>query len=88
VWSALARRRFREIRDYVELDKPEPAARLATRLVAITEALKIHPHVGRLGSNPEIRELVVAGTPYILVYRVQKWRVIISTILHAAQRRR
>jgi toxin ParE1/3/4 len=86
-WSALARARLREIRTYVALDKPEAAERLAIRIVAMVEALGNHPHLGRVGAEPGIRELVIGGTPYVILYRVQGHRVTISTIWHGAQRR-
>jgi plasmid stabilization system protein ParE len=41
--------------------------------------------LGRFGSVEETRELVVAGTPYIVVYRVTR-RVEILRIRHGAQR--
>ena len=87
VWSALARTRLREIRDYIARDKPEAAERLAMRIVVMVEALRNHPYLGRAGAEPGIRELVIASTPYIILYRVQGQRVIISTIWHGAQRR-
>ena len=87
VWSALARTRLREIRDYVARDKPQAAERLAMRIVAMVEALRNHPYLGRVGAEPGIRELVIASTPYLILYRVQGERVIISTIWHGAQRR-
>lgn len=86
VWSALARTRLREIRAYVAQDKPEAAERLAIRIVAMVETLRNHPHLGRIGAEPGIRELVIAGTPYIVLYRVQGRRVVVSTIWHAKQR--
>lgn len=86
VWSALARTRLREIRAYVAQDKPEAAQRLAIRIVAVIEALRDHPYLGRVGSEAGVRELVIGGTPYIVLYRVQGRRVIISTIWHAARR--
>ena len=87
VWSPLARARLREIHAYVALDNPEAAERLATRLVAMVEALKIHPYLGRAGVEPGIRELVIGGTPYIVLYRVRGKRVMILTIQHGAQRK-
>jgi toxin ParE1/3/4 len=85
VWSALARTRLQGIRAYVARDKPEAAERLAMRIVAIVEALRNHPHLGHVGAEPGIRELVIGGTPYIVLYRVQGERVTVSTIWHAAQ---
>lgn len=87
VWSPLARARLMEIRAFVALDKPEAAERLAMRIVAVVEALRNHPHLGRAGAEPGIRELVIGGTPYVLFYRVRGQRVIISTIWHGAQQR-
>jgi toxin ParE1/3/4 len=71
----------------VALDKPEAAERLAMRIVAVVEALRSYPHLGRAGAEPGIRELIIGGTPYIVLYRVQGRRVIISTIWHGAQKR-
>jgi toxin ParE1/3/4 len=87
VWSLLARTRLQEIRAYVALDKPEAAARLATRIVAVVEALREHPYLGRAGAEPGIRELVIGGTPYIVAYRIEEERVTISTIWHGAMRK-
>jgi toxin ParE1/3/4 len=87
VWSALTRTRLREIRPYVARDKPEAAERLAIRIVIVVEALRNYPYLGRAGVEPGIRELVIGGTPYIVLYRVQGGRVLISTIWHGAQRR-
>src|SRR6267143_755627 len=64
----LAEARLREIRAYIALDKPDAVGRTATRIVAIVEALRSHPHLGRTGAEPGVRELVVGGTPYIVVY--------------------
>jgi toxin ParE1/3/4 len=85
VWSPVARARLREIRAFVALDKPEAATRLVTRIVALVEVLRQHPYVGRAGAEPGVRELVVGGTPYIILYRVRGNQVIISTVWHGAQ---
>ena len=87
VWSPLARARLQEIRAYVARDKSEAAERLATRIVAVVEALRTHPYLGRAGAEPGIRELVIGRTPYTILYRVQGQRITISTIWHAAQKK-
>jgi len=87
VWSPLARARLREIREYVARDKPEAAERLAVRIVALVEALRTHPHLGRIGAEPATRELVIGSTPYIVMSRVESNTVVISTIWHGAQRK-
>jgi toxin ParE1/3/4 len=85
VWSPLALPWLLEFRAYVALDKPDAAEHLATRTVAVVEALRSHPYLGRAGAEPGIRESVIGGTPYIVLYRVRSKRVVISTIWHGAQ---
>ena len=85
VWSPLALARLREIRAYVAKDKPDAAARLATRIVSLVEALREHPFLGRIGAKQSIRELVIGGTPYVVLYEIQARSVIISTIWHGKQ---
>ncbi len=87
-WSRLALRRLREIHDYVARDKPEAAENLTTRILTIVEALSNYPHLGRVGVRHDIRELVVGGTPYIIVYRLQRSRIVINTVLHGVRRRK
>jgi toxin ParE1/3/4 len=87
VWSPLSRARLQEIRAYVSKDKPAAAERLAIRIVAVVEALRKHPYLGRAGTEPGIRELIIGGAPYVVVYRVHRKKVKILTIWHAAQRK-
>jgi toxin ParE1/3/4 len=69
------------------MDKPGAAERLAMRIVALVEALRNHPFLGRAGAETGTRELIIGGTPYIVIYRVRGKRVTIVTIWHAAQRK-
>jgi toxin ParE1/3/4 len=87
VWSPLAVARLREIRAYVALDKPAAAEILAVRITTIVESLKSYPYLGRSGAEPGVRELVIGGTPYIVLYRVRGKRIVITTIYHGAQSR-
>jgi addiction module RelE/StbE family toxin len=85
VWSPLALARLQEIRAFIALDKPEAAEHAATRIVSVVEALRIHPYLGRVGPELGIRELIIGGTPYSILYRIRGNRIIISTISHASQ---
>jgi len=56
---------------------------LTTRIVAVVEALRDHPYLGRAGAEPGVRELPIGGTPYIVLYRVVRGkRVTAKTIWH------
>ena len=87
IWSPLARARLDEIRAYIALERPAAAERLATRIMAAVEVLRDHPYLGRSGAEPGIRELVIGGTPYLVLYRVRGKRVTINTNWHGAQRK-
>jgi len=48
--------------------------------------LKKNPALGRAGRVAGTRELVVAGTPYVVPYRVRGEAVEILRVFHAARR--
>ena len=85
IWSETAIANLIEIRQYIERDQPAAARRIAQRIVTSVELLADHPHLGRPGREPETRELIVAGTPYIIPYRIHRDRLAILAVLHSAQ---
>ena len=48
--------------------------------------LAAHPRLGRLARVAGTRDLVVTGTPYVVVYRLDPGWVVILRVLHGAQR--
>jgi toxin ParE1/3/4 len=87
IWSEAAIGNLVEIRQFIEKDQPAAARRMAQRILASVERLANHPHLGRPGREPETRELIVAGTPYIIPYRIHRNRLAILAVLHGAQDR-
>lgn len=87
IWSPLALARLQEIRAFTAQDNPGAAERLTTRLVSVVQALVEYPLLGRPGADPETRELIVGGTPYIILYQVKGKLVLIRTVWHTAQKR-
>lgn len=87
VWSETAIANLSEIREYVEQDQPAAARRLARRILISVERLAKHPNLGRHGRELDTRELVIAGTAYIVPYRVRRDSLEIIAVLHAAQDR-
>ena len=71
---------------YIATDDPEAAARTVERIRRAVEHLAAHPEIGRPGRVSRTRELVVAGTPYIIPYRVKRGSVEILRVFHAARR--
>ena len=86
VWSRLAVRHLTNVRDYIAQDSPESAAEIAKKLLEAVELLVELPNLGRQGRIAGTRELVVAGTPYIIPYRIHRNRVELIAVFHGRQR--
>jgi plasmid stabilization system protein ParE len=84
-WAPEARRQIHEIWHYIALDDPRAADRMLTRLVTAVERLIHFAHLGKPGREGS-RELVVAGTHFVVIYRVLGEEIKIGTVLHGAQR--
>jgi plasmid stabilization system protein ParE len=84
-WAPEARRQADEIWHYIALDDPGAADHMVTRLVAAVEKLAHFPHLGRPGREGS-RELVVVGTHFVVVFRVEGEEIKIGTVVHGAQR--
>jgi addiction module RelE/StbE family toxin len=85
VWQPRAARHLEAIRDYLRQYNPGAVAATAAKIVKSMRAISAHPQIGKAGRHPHTRELAVAGTPYIVVYRVRDVAVIILAVLHGAQ---
>lgn len=85
IWSVAAIDDRHAIVDFIADDSPRAAAALDLELANRTDALEIHPMIGRPGRLPQSRELVLIGTPYVIVYSVSETGITILRILHAAQ---
>ncbi|MGA8402255.1 MAG: type II toxin-antitoxin system RelE/ParE family toxin [Stellaceae bacterium] len=79
-------RRLEDINERIAADNPAAAARMIARIRDAVNRLARFPASGSPGRVAGTRELVIAGTPYIVPYRVTGDAVQIITILHGAQR--
>lgn len=87
VWTAKAVAHLAEIRRFIAADKPDAAARTAARILQAVELLAAHPHLGHPGRQPNTREIIVPGTPYLIAYRMCAERLQILAVLHGARKR-
>jgi toxin ParE1/3/4 len=85
-WLRRALENLDEEAEYIARDDPYTAARMVERIGSSVERLKTHPALGRPGRVPGTRELVIAGTPYVLPYRVRGETVEILRVFHGARR--
>jgi toxin ParE1/3/4 len=73
--------------DHIALDNPRAAIEQGDRIMDQVDNLFDHPEIGRVGRVFGTRELVINGTPFILVYRYkpQAQRVELIRLLHGSQ---
>jgi len=84
-WHRKARQDLRHLRAYIAEGNPQAAASVARSILQAVERLPEHPAIGRPGRVMGTRELVVAGTPYLVPYRVMGDVIVILRVLHGAQ---
>lgn len=85
-WTRPALRDLGEAGEYIARDNPPAAERMAERVREAVEYLLERPNLGRPGRVSETRELVVSGTPFIVVYMVRGAAVQVLRLLHHARK--
>ena len=82
-----ARHDLRRITTFIALDNPTAARAVVERILERCADLLDFPQQGRPAERGR-RELVIVGTPYIVVYRVVGDEVHILRVLHGKQQER
>jgi plasmid stabilization system protein ParE len=85
-WMPLAEQDLDAAYAYVCQDNPPAAARLVRRIFEAVEMLGRYPSAGHPGRVPATRELSIARTPYIVVYRPTENEIQVLSVLHGARR--
>jgi len=86
VWSRPAQRDLEAILGFIAQDSPRDALRLCSAIEERVGALASAPGIGRPGRVSGTRELVLAGTPYLVPYRVKDDRIEILAVFHGARK--
>jgi len=85
VWTRAAIRDLTKIREYIARENPDAAREIALKIVDASERIIQFPEVGRIGRVKGTRESIVAGTQYLIVYRIKKKAIHFARVLHARQ---
>lgn len=85
-WTPSALQDLEEAGAYVMQDNPRAAVAMGKRVLEAVEYLPSHPALGRPGRLRGTRELVVSGTPFIVIYRVRVDLVQVLRVLHHARK--
>jgi len=86
VWQKIAIDHLENIMDYIGRENVTAALTIHDLIEKRVAQLATHPHLGRAGRVEFTRELVIAGTPFIVIYQIVPARVQILAVLHGAMR--
>lgn len=84
-WLPEAVRNLTEQVEWIARQDPWVAVSIGTAIEAGVARLGDHPAMARPGRVAGTRELVILGTPYVVVYRIETAAVVILRVLHGAQ---
>jgi toxin ParE1/3/4 len=86
VWRRLAIDGLEHAREYIAAHNPDAAARIFAAILSVVRRLADHPSLGRPGRVEGTRELVVVGTPCVVVYTVIGASVNVIAVQHGARK--
>lgn len=86
IWSSRALDDIEEAHRFIWQHNPQAADRLIDTLLRAAARPKHLPEMGRSGRRPGSRELVVASTPYVIMYELGERGVEILRVMHGARR--
>ena len=84
--ARLALQDLQSVKEYISQDKPDAALAVVKRVMESIENIAIFPNIGRTSRVPLTKELVVSGTPLIIVYQVKQDTLYIARIIHTARK--
>lgn len=86
-WTRQALEDLLHLHEYIAEESPHAADEMVARIhQAATVNLKEHTHMGKKGRVSGTRELVLAGTPFLLVYALKDSEIHIVSVLHTSRR--
>jgi toxin ParE1/3/4 len=73
---------------YIAKDNLRAAIEQGDRIQTAIDRLADFPKAGRVGRRPRTRELVITGTPFVAIYRIdaRTAEIHVLRLLHGAQR--
>ena len=85
-WTRIALDDMEDAHEFIAADEPAATRRVMQQIEGAIALLRRFPDMGRCGRVKGTRELVVAGTPFVVPCRVKEDRIEILAVLHGARR--
>ena len=73
------------ILDFIADRSPKEAARIHTRIRAVTDLLLQYPLAGAVTDDPTIRRMTTTPYPYLVFYQATDAEIIIHAVRHGAR---
>jgi addiction module RelE/StbE family toxin len=86
IWENDAIEDLTQARDYIKQFNPLAATKIANKILNVSNLLIKNPTIGKSGRLHETRELLVADTPYTLVYTIEEQSIIILRVFHQSRK--
>jgi toxin ParE1/3/4 len=84
-WLPQAQSNRLEQLEFIARDNPLAAINQDEEIERQINMLLAHPEMGRPGRVTGTRELVISGTPFVVIYRLQEQSIEVLRLLHSAQ---
>lgn len=85
-WTCLSLQDMQNLYEYIAGDNLRAAKRIISRIREAADKLKIYPHMGKAGRVSNTRGLVIAATPYIIVYMIAEKSIQIVSVIYGVRR--
>jgi toxin ParE1/3/4 len=85
IWRRAALNDLEAIRESIAQDNPDAAARVHAAIRGAVDPLANYPNLGRAGRVDGTRELIIAGFPHIVAYRVVENQIRILSVIHTSR---
>ncbi|NNM59294.1 MAG: type II toxin-antitoxin system RelE/ParE family toxin [Legionellales bacterium] len=85
-WLDEAVNDLQSLRRYIAQDNDTAAVRVVKQILHSIGLLSEQPAMGRPGRVANMRELIIANTPYIVPYRVKNNAIEILRVLHCSMK--
>ena len=84
--TKLAAQDLQSTKDYISQDKRNAGLAVIRRVIEAIDNIVTFPSMGRTGRVPHTKELVVSGTPLIIIYQIMQDTLFIVRIIHTAKK--
>ena len=85
-WTTTASNNLDQIEKYIAKDNPRAAIAMVLNILNTVSLLAEQPAMGRPGRIVNTKELVIAGTPYLVPYRIKNQTVEVLRVFHSAMK--